>query len=66
MSAPNIIVPPGGGGGGGTVTGTGTPGKLAKFATASSIGDSVVTELAGKIGINCAPGTLLSVSVVGV
>lgn len=64
MSAPNIIVPPGGGG---TITGSGTPGKLAKFTgTGTSIGDSVVTELAGKIGINCAPGTLLSVSVVGV
>lgn len=59
MSAPEIINPPGGGGG--TVTGTGTAGKLAKFATASSIGDSVVTELAGKIGINVVPGTLLSV-----
>jgi len=34
----------GGGGGGGTVTGTGTPGKLAKFATASSIGDSLLSE----------------------
>lgn len=33
-----------GGGGGGTVTGTGTPGKLAKFATASSIGDSLLSE----------------------
>ena len=45
MSAPEIINPPGGGGGGGgTVTGTGTPGKLAKFATASSIGDSLLSE----------------------
>ena len=61
MSAPEIINPPGGGGGGGTVTGSGTTGKLAKFATASSIGDSIVTELAGKIGINVVPGTLLSV-----
>ena len=34
----------GGGGGGGTVTGTGTPGKIAKFATASSIGDSLLSE----------------------
>jgi hypothetical protein len=32
------------GGGGGTVTGSGTPGKLAKFATASSIGDSLLSE----------------------
>ena len=38
------FTPPGGGGGGGTVTGTGTPGKLAKFATASSIGDSLLSE----------------------
>ena len=50
MSAPEIINPPGGGGGG-TVTGTGTPGKLAKFATASSVGDSVVTESAGAVTI---------------
>ena len=40
-----------GGGGGGTVTGTGTPGTLAKFATASSVGDSVVTESAGAVTI---------------
>lgn len=32
------------GGGGGTVTGTGTPGTLAKFATASSVGDSLLSE----------------------
>jgi hypothetical protein len=90
--------------GGGTVTGTGTPGKLAKFATASSVGDSLLSEsgttitsaataetftsaqtwtlpssataltVGGvgavlvlntsqkRLGINCAPGTLLSVS----
>ena len=36
-------------GGGGTVTGTGTPGTLAKFATASSVGDSAVTQAAGAI-----------------
>jgi len=90
-----------GGGGGGTVTGTGTPGKLAKFATASSIGDSLLSEsgttitsaataetftsnqtwtlpshpdalalggvltlntVSKRLGIGCAPGTLLSVS----
>jgi hypothetical protein len=37
------------GGGGGTVTGTGTPGTLAKFATASSVGDSAVLQAAGAI-----------------
>ena len=41
MSAPRLTVPPGGGG---TVTGSGTPGKLAKFATASSVGDSLLSE----------------------
>ena len=45
MSAPEIINPPGGGGGGGTVTGTGTPGKLAKFTgTGTSIGNSLLSE----------------------
>ena len=44
MSAPEIINPPGGGGGG-TVTGTGTPGKLAKFTgTGTSIGNSLLSE----------------------
>ena len=43
MSAPEIINPPGGGGG--TVTGSGTPGKLAKFTgTGTSIGDSLLSE----------------------
>ena len=46
MSAPEIINPPGGGGGGGgTVTGTGTPGTLAKFTgTGTSIGDSGISD----------------------
>ena len=45
MSAPRLIVPPGGGGGGGTVTGTGTPGTLAKFTgTGTSIGNSLLSE----------------------
>lgn len=62
MGAPQLqyAIPAGGGVPVG-VAGTGTVNRLTKFATASSIGDSVVTELAGKIGINVVPGTLLSV-----
>ncbi|HEY0375414.1 MAG TPA: tail fiber domain-containing protein [Pyrinomonadaceae bacterium] len=36
---------------------TGTPGKVAKFTTASNIEDSVMTENSSKIGINVAPPT---------
>ena len=43
MSAPRLIVPPGGGGGG-TVTGTGTPGKLAKWTAATTVGDSGISD----------------------
>lgn len=34
-----------------TITGTGTTGKIAKFTGAATIGDSVMTESSGKIGI---------------
>lgn len=46
----------GGGGGGGTITGGGTVGKLSKFTGATAIGDSVVEEAGGNIGIGIAPG----------
>ena len=48
MSAPNLV-PPGTTGGGAPVGGSGTPGTLAKFATASSVGDSAVLQAAGAI-----------------
>lgn len=38
--------------GGPPIGGSGTTGRLAKFTAPSTIGDSVVTELAGNIGIN--------------
>ena len=41
MSAPRLIVPPGGGG---TVTGTGTPGTLAKWTAATTVGDSGISD----------------------
>ncbi len=40
-----------------TTTGTGTAGKLAKFTAATVLGDSIMTENNGKIGINVAPPT---------
>jgi hypothetical protein len=45
-----------GGGGGGGITGGGTVARLAKFTGATAIGDSVVQEVAGNIGIGMAPG----------
>ena len=45
-------------GSGGNISGTGTTGTLAKFTGATAIGDSVLTEVAGAIGL----GTSLPVS----
>lgn len=48
------------------VEGTGTPGRVAKFATASTITDSIITESAGKIviGTAAALGKLTVTSIV--
>lgn len=49
--------------GSGTITGSGTIGKIAKFTSASAVGDSIITELTGNIGISVAsPNGLLSLS----
>lgn len=48
--------------GGPPVGGSGTAGQLAKFIAPSTLGDSIVTELSGKIGINTtSPQRLLDV-----
>lgn len=44
MSAPDIVPPGGGGGGGGGISGSGTPGNLAKFTGATALGDSLLSE----------------------
>ena len=47
----------------GTITGEGTAGKLAKFDGPNSIADSVITEDAGKVGVNDAtPSATLQVN----
>lgn len=46
-----------GGPGTGTITGSGTPGKLAKFTGATVLGDSIVTESANLLTINGAIDT---------
>ncbi|HJU55367.1 MAG TPA: tail fiber domain-containing protein [Pyrinomonadaceae bacterium] len=40
-----------------TTTGSGTASKIAKFTAATVLGDSIMTENTGKIGINVAPPT---------
>jgi trimeric autotransporter adhesin len=40
-----------------TTTGSGTPGKIAKFTAATVLGDSVLTENAKRIGVNISPPT---------
>jgi hypothetical protein len=53
-SAPNVVQA--------DITGSGTSGKLAKFTGGSAIGNSVITESAGKIGIGtAAPAAMLAV-----
>ena len=42
----------GGGGGGGTVTGSGTANKITKWTSGSAIGNSVMTESGGNIGVS--------------
>lgn len=49
------------GGTAGTLTGSGTAGKLAKFNSASDIGDSIVTESTGQISV---AGTLTANSII--
>lgn len=46
------------------IAGEGTPGRIAKFATASTITDSIITELEGQIGIGTAasPAALTVIS----
>ncbi len=43
-------------------TGSGTPGKIAKFTAATVLGDSVMTESAKKIGVNVSPAATLHVN----
>ena len=65
MSAPNLV-PPGTTGGGAPVGGSGTAGKLAKWATTTTLNDSVITQSGTYIGIGTAsPGTTLAVQVAG-
>jgi hypothetical protein len=45
-----------------TTTVSGTAGRLAKFTGASTVGNSAVTEGAGKIGVNVAPSATLQVN----
>lgn len=45
-----------------TTTVNGTAGRLAKFTGASTVGNSAVTEGAGKIGVNVAPSATLQVN----
>lgn len=46
-----------------TITGAGSNGKIAKFTGAATIGNSIITESAGKIGIGTAgPTSLLTVT----
>jgi hypothetical protein len=52
MSAPEIS-PPALVGGGTPIGGSGTTGKLAKFTASSTIGDSVITEASGLVGVGC-------------
>ncbi|HYG79928.1 MAG TPA: tail fiber domain-containing protein, partial [Pyrinomonadaceae bacterium] len=40
-----------------TATGSGTPGKIAKFTAATELGDSIMTENNGKVGVNISPPT---------
>jgi hypothetical protein len=59
MSAPEIS-PPAPAGGGTPIGGSGTTGKLAKFTATSTIGDSVITEASGLVGVGCTdPGNTL-------
>jgi hypothetical protein len=45
-----------------SLTGTGTVGTIAKFTAGAAIGDSIIKEDAGKIGINKVPATTLDVN----
>ena len=46
-----------------TITGAGNNGKIAKFTGSATIGNSIITESAGKIGIGtAAPASLLTVA----
>ena len=42
---------PGAGGGSGNITGSGTAGQITKWTGATTLGDSVITESSGKVGI---------------
>ena len=46
----------------GPINGEGTTGKIAKFTGANSIGNSVITESTGRIGVNIAPTSVLQVN----
>src|SRR5262245_3537349 len=52
-NAPALVQPatPGSGGGSGNVTGSGTAGQITRWTGTSTLGDSVLTEKDGKIGI---------------
>lgn len=63
MSAPDLV-PPGTTGGGTPVGGSGTIGTVPKWATTTTLGDSVITESGANVGIGTAsPGRLLTASV---
>lgn len=46
----------------GTISGQGTLGKVAKFTGTNDIGDSVITESVGKVGVNISPTSVLQVN----
>ena len=53
----------GGGGGGGGISGSGTANTIAKFTSGTAIGDSVIYESSGNVGIGTAsPSNMLDVS----
>ncbi|HWT00963.1 MAG TPA: tail fiber domain-containing protein [Pyrinomonadaceae bacterium] len=43
-------------------TGGGTAGKIAKWTSASALGNSIITEGAGRVGVNVAPSATLQVN----
>src|SRR5262249_47591405 len=63
-NAPALVQPaaPGSGGGSGNVTGSGTAGQITKWTGSTTLGDSVLTEKDGKIGLATAnPVSLLHI-----
>ena len=46
-----LAAAPGAGGGSGNLTGSGTAGQITKWTSATTLGDSVITESSGKVGV---------------